>query len=791
MSILLRSICAKHHICRIHARKLYHERMLPEACQRIFQQMFGRQEFHSSTVLLGEGEANKPKGFEKFFKDGNSKKKDDDSDKKSTEASEPKKKSADTSTKKKYEYEFEWNFKLPSSSQSSKFFKDNPDSQWSIAVILAVLGLGIFTYIQSLRAQRIKMTWKEFVQKYLVSNQVESIVVDEKTAIAKVSSLPDKVVVFEIGSMESLEHNLENIQNELGIDFHNRVYAQYSNGNTIGKTLYRFADIILMAGLAYFFFRRMRTGGMPGAGMGPKGPGRPGRGGGLMGGMNPFSAGESYAKVIKQSDINVTFKDVAGCEEAKIEIMEFVNFLKSPAKYEELGAKIPKGAILSGPPGTGKTLLAKATAGEASVPFISVNGSEFLEMFVGVGASRVRDMFETARKNAPCILFIDEIDAIGRKRSSGGGMSGNSEADQTLNQLLVEMDGFNTAGANVVVLSGTNRSDVLDAALLRPGRFDRQIYVGLPDIKGRSSIYKIHLAPLKTDLDKAVLARKMAARTPGFSGADIMNVCNEAALIAARNGAKQVEDKHFGAAIDRVIAGLEKKSSVLQPREKKTVAYHEAGHAVVGWFLEHADPLVKVSIVPRGKGLGYAMYQPQEMFLYTTEQIIDRMCMTLGGRCAERVFFDQITTGAQDDLQKVTQMAYSQVTQYGMSPAVGQLSFQNEGNQLNKPFSEDTGRLIDEEVRRIVNEAYERTIGIINDKKDLVEKLALRLLEQEQLERNDLITVLGERPFKEKSTYEDFVEGTGSDEEDTTLPEGLKDWNKKIDDDVKKSASAS
>merc|ERR1712135_67047 len=586
----------------------------------------------------------------------------------------------------------------------------------------------------------IKMTWKEFVQKYLVSNQVESIVVDEKMAVAKVSNLPDKLIVFEIGSMESLEHNLENIQNELGIDFHNRVYAQYASSNTLSKNLPRIFDIALMVGLTYFILRRMGRG-MPGAGMGPgrSGPGRPGRGGGIMGGMNPFSAGESYAKVIKQGDINVSFKDVAGCEEAKIEIMEFVNFLKSTAKYEELGAKIPKGAILSGPPGTGKTLLAKATAGEASVPFISVNGSEFLEMFVGVGASRVRDMFETARKNAPCILFIDEIDAIGRKRSSGGGISGNSEADQTLNQLLVEMDGFNTAGANVVVLSGTNRSDVLDAALLRPGRFDRQIYVGPPDIKGRSSIYKIHLAPLKTDLDKAVLARKMAARTPGFSGADIMNVCNEAALIAARNGATQVEDKHFGAAIDRVIAGLEKKSSVLQPREKKTVAYHEAGHAVVGWFLEHADPLVKVSIVPRGKGLGYAMYQPQ-------------------------------------------------VTQYGMSEAVGQLSFQSEGNQLNKPFSEDTGRLIDEEVRRIVNEAYERTLNIINDKKDLVEKLALRLLEQEQLERNDLIAVLGERPFKEKSTYEDFVEGTGSDEEDTELPEGLKDWNKKHD--VKEAATS-
>lgn len=747
------------------------------------------QSYHTSTVLLREDGTKKPKGFEKFFKDSDSQKKDKESsssEEKSNQQEEPATKKTSEPNQRKYEYN--WNIKIP---PELDFFKDNPDSQWSVAVIVAVLCLGVAYYVNTLRAQKIKMTWKEFVQKYLLTNQVESIVVDEKVATAKVTSLPDKVIVFEIGSMESLEHNLENIQTELGIDYHNRVYAQYSSSNDIGKTLYKFIDVFIMAAIALFFIRRMR-GGMPGPGLGGArgGPGGRGRGGGgMMGGLNPFSAGESYAKVIKQSDINVTFKDVAGCEEAKIEIMEFVNFLKNPSKYEELGAKIPKGAMLSGPPGTGKTLLAKATAGEASVPFISVNGSEFLEMFVGVGASRVRDMFETARKNAPCILFIDEIDAIGRKRSSGGGMSGHSEADQTLNQLLVEMDGFNTAGANVVVLSGTNRNDVLDPALLRPGRFDRQIHVGLPDIKGRSSIYKIHLKPLKTDLDKDVLARKMAARTPGFSGADIMNVCNEAALIAARDAAKQVEDKHFGAAIDRVIAGLEKKSRVLQPTEKKTVAYHEAGHAVVGWFLQHADPLVKVSIVPRGKGLGYAMYQPQEMFLYTTEQIIDRMCMTLGGRCAEKAFFDRITTGAQDDLQKVTQMAYAQVTQYGMSAAVGQISFTNEqGSQLTKPYSEATGKLIDEEVRRIVNEAYERTLNLVNEKRDLVEKLALRLLEQEQLERNDLIAVLGERPFKEKSTYEDFVEGTGSDEEDTELPEGLKDWNK---DDLKKASTAS
>merc|ERR1719433_2575855 len=372
------------------------------------------------------------------------------------------------------------------------------------------------------------------------------------------------------------------------------------------------------------------------------------RGGGLFGGMT-----QSTAKVINPSEINVAFKDVAGCEEAKIEIMEFVNFLKNPSQYTDLGAKIPKGAILTGPPGTGKTLLAKATAGEANVPFISVSGSEFLEMFVGVGPARVRDMFAMARKNAPCILFVDEIDAVGRKRG-GRNIGGQSEAENTLNQLLVEMDGFNSQQSNVIVLAATNRMDILDSALLRPGRFDRQIYVSAPDIKGRSSIFKVHLGNLKTEVDKADLSKKMAALTPGFTGADIANVCNEAALIAARDLASSIVHKHFEAAIERVIAGLEKKTQVLQPEEKKTVAYHEAGHAVTGWFLEHADPLLKVSIIPRGKGLGYAMYTPRELHLYSTEQLMDQMCVTLGGRAAEQIFFNKITTGAQDDLQKVT-----------------------------------------------------------------------------------------------------------------------------------------
>jgi len=649
---------------------------------------------------------------------------------------------------------------------------------------LVLLGLGLASvlyYIDTYNSKYTEVSWKEFVNKYLLTKQVESITVDNNSATAKIVGMPDKLVSFQVLNLDTLNQNLENIQSQMGLEYSNRVFAEGPKKSPFKELLKKIPDILWL-GLIFYVFSRMARGGLGRPG-GPGGLGKNKGGGGPLGGLkglNPFAQTESHAKVIKKGDISTRFRDVAGCEEAKIEILEFVNFLKNPARYEELGAKIPKGAILSGPPGTGKTLLAKATAGEASVPFISVNGSEFHEMFVGVGASRVRDMFEQARKHAPCILFVDEIDAIGRKRS-GNAMGGNSESDQTLNQLLVEMDGFNTIGTNVVVLAGTNRNDVLDPALMRPGRFDRQIYVGLPDIKGRASIYKIHLKNLKTDLDKEALAKKMAARTPGFSGADVANLCNEAALIAARDAATSIEEKHFASAIDRVIAGLEKKTRVLQAEEKKTVAYHEAGHAVVSWFLEHADPLMKVSIVPRGKGLGYAMYQPKELFLVTTEQILDRMCTTLGGRCAEKIFFEKVTNGAQDDLQKVTQLAYAQVTQYGMSDKVGQISYSSDQNQLQKPFSEATAQLIDEEVRRIVSEASERTIQVLNDNKHLVEKLAERLLEQEQLERKDLVEVLGERPYKEKSTYEDFVEGTGSIEEDTELPEGLKGWNQEND----------
>ncbi|XP_078071823.1 mitochondrial inner membrane m-AAA protease component AFG3L2 [Mustelus asterias] len=623
------------------------------------------------------------------------------------------------------------------------------------------------TYYLFFRNTGREVTWKDFVNNYLSKGIVDRLEVVNKRYVRVVFS-PEKLTVdgyvwFNIGSVDTFERNLETAQQEQGIEGENRIPVVYSTESD-GSFLLSMLPTILIIGFLLFTLRR-----------GAAGVGRSGRG---MGGL--FSVGETTAKVLKD-EIDVKFKDVAGCEEAKLEIMEFVNFLKNPNQYQELGAKIPKGAILTGPPGTGKTLLAKATAGEANVPFITVNGSEFLEMFVGVGPARVRDLFVMARKNAPCILFIDEIDAVGRKRGRGN-FGGQSEQENTLNQLLVEMDGFNTA-TNVVVLAGTNRPDILDPALMRPGRFDRQIFIGPPDIKGRASIFKVHLKPLKleTSIKEEALARKLAALTPGFTGADIANVCNEAALIAARHLSEAIIQKHFEQAIERVIGGLEKKTQILQPEEKKIVAYHEAGHAVAGWFLEHADPLLKVSIIPRGKGLGYAQYLPKEQYLYSKEQLHDRMCMTLGGRVAEQIFFGRITTGAQDDLRKVTQSAYAQIVQFGMNEKVGQVSFDfpRQGEvTLEKPYSEATARLIDEEVRIVINSAYERTLSLLTERRAEVEKIAQRLLEREVLDKADMIELLGPRPFAEKSTYEEFVEGTGSLEEDTTLPEGLKDWNK-------------
>ncbi|XP_072525271.1 mitochondrial inner membrane m-AAA protease component AFG3L2 [Salminus brasiliensis] len=642
------------------------------------------------------------------------------------------------------------------------------DREFRMVVLGSVALWTLATYHLFFRSGGKEVTWKDFVNGYLAKGFVEKLEVVNKRYVKVIfpqgkAPVNEPYVWFTIGSVDTFERNLETAQLELGIEGENTLPVVYSTESD-GSFLLSLLPTILIIGSLLFMLRR----GFPGAG-------RPGRG---MGGL--FSVSETTAKVLRD-EIDIKFKDVAGCEEAKLEIMEFVNFLKNPKQYQDLGAKIPKGAILTGPPGTGKTLLAKATAGEADVPFITVNGSEFLEMFVGVGPARVRDLFVLARKNAPCILFIDEIDAVGRKRGRSN-FGGQSEQENTLNQLLVEMDGFNTA-TNVVVLAGTNRPDILDPALMRPGRFDRQIYIGPPDIKGRASIFKVHLRPLKlgAELDKEALARKMAALTPGFSGADIANVCNEAALIAARHLADAINQKHFEQAIERVIGGLEKKTQVLQPEEKKTVAYHEAGHAVAGWYLEHADPLLKVSIIPRGKGLGYAQYLPKEQYLYTKEQLLDRMCMTLGGRVAEEIFFGRITTGAQDDLKKVTQSAYAQIVQFGMNEKVGQVSFDlpRQGDVvLEKPYSEATARLIDTEVRNLISTAYQRTQQLLSEKKADVEKVALRLLEKEVLDKNDMVELLGRRPFAEKSSYEEFVEGTGGLDEDTTLPEGLKDWNK-------------
>lgn len=471
-------------------------------------------------------------------------------------------------------------------------------------------------------------------------------------------------------------------------------------------------------------------------------------GGGGPGGI--FNIGKSKATLFeKGTKVNITFSDVAGLDEAKVEVMEIVDFLKNPKKYTSLGGKIPKGALLVGPPGTGKTLLAKAMAGEAQVPFFSLSGSDFVEMFVGVGASRVRDLFKQAREKAPCVIFIDEIDAIGRARGRNAIMS-NDERENTLNQLLVEMDGF-AGDAGIIILAATNRPDVLDSALLRPGRFDRQITIDRPDLKGREAIFKVHLQPIK--ISEKLDIHKLAEQTPGFAGADIANVCNEAALIAARNGKEAVDMKDFQDAIDRVIGGLEKKNKIILPEEKEVIAYHEAGHAICGWFLEHAYPLLKVTIVPRGTAaLGYAQYTPKEQYLYTIEQLMDQIRMTLGGRAAEEIFFGKISTGASNDLQQITRTAYAMVTVYGMNDKVGNVSYYDPAaeNTFTKPYSEETGKIIDEEVRKIIDNAYQQTLVLLREKREEVEKLAKALLEREVLHQSDVEELIGKRPFGEK-----------------------------------------
>lgn len=488
-----------------------------------------------------------------------------------------------------------------------------------------------------------------------------------------------------------------------------------------------------------------------------------------------FNIGKSKAALFDADNkVKLSFDDVAGLEEAKEEVKEIVDFLKNPAKFTTLGGKIPKGALLVGPPGTGKTLLAKAVAGEAAVPFFTLSGSDFVEMFVGVGAARVRDLFKQAKEKAPCIVFIDEIDAIGRSRGKGQMPGGNDERENTLNSLLVEMDGFAT-DSGVIILAATNRPDVLDAALLRPGRFDRQIAIDKPDIVGRNQIFKVHLKPLK--LSDEIDSKKLAAQTPGFAGAEIANVCNEAALIAARKDKKSIEMIDFQDAVDRVIGGIEKKNKIISPEEKKIVAYHEAGHAVAGWFLEHADPLVKVSIVPRGlAALGYAQYLPKEQYLYQTDQLIDEMCMALGGRAAEEIIFGKISTGALSDLERVTQVAYNMVSIYGMNDKIGNVSFYSSKQQdynFNKPYSEATAQVIDEEAKKIITTAYARTLELLKHKKPELEILAKELLEKEILYQVDLDRLIGKRPFEQQTTYEAFLEDEGKREKEADVKEKL------------------
>ncbi len=564
---------------------------------------------------------------------------------------------------------------------------------------------------------------------------------------------------FTIGDSKKFKEELTTIYTaNPDIPVAKQVYPTYAEEGELFSDLLKTLLPILLIGVLFIMMMRKVGGGGPGGG----GPG------------GIFSIGKSKATLFeKGTKVNINFNDVAGLDEAKVEVMEIVDFLKNPKKYTALGGKIPKGALLVGPPGTGKTLLAKAVAGEAQVPFFSLSGSDFVEMFVGVGASRVRDLFKQAREKAPCIIFIDEIDAIGRARGKNVMMS-NDEREKTLNQLLVEMDGFGT-DLGIIILAATNRPDVLDAALLRPGRFDRQITIDRPDLVGREAIFKVHLGPIK--ISQTLDIHKLAEQTPGFAGADIANVCNEAALIAARKNKEAVDMSDFQDAIDRVIGGLEKKNKIISPEEKEIIAYHEAGHAICGWYLEHAYPLLKVTVVPRGSAaLGYAQYTPKEQYLYNTDQLMDQICMTLGGRASEDIFFGKISTGASNDLQQITKIAYSMITVYGMNDKVGNVSFYdpNQENTFTKPFSEETGKIIDEEVRKLIDNAYVKTKELLTQKRGDVELLAKELLKKEVLFKSDVEALIGKRPFEEKKLLDVEPDAIVAETPDTEMPEELK-----------------
>jgi AFG3 family protein len=572
-------------------------------------------------------------------------------------------------------------------------------------------------------------------------NAIKKIVITQnQTALIYLTN--DKILTLEVGDIEVFQEKLAAVQDELGIEIWDRIEIMHKRNPYLSAFIADIPSFLFLALFASFLVSFQRTP-MPGMG-------------GLFGSIT-----NSRAKLYGPEGSPINFSNVAGLDEAKVEIQEFVQFLKNPGKFTNLGAKIPKGALLVGPPGTGKTLLAKATAGEAGVPFFSISGSEFQEMFVGVGPARVRDLFAKARKKAPSIIFIDEIDAIGRKRSQH--FQSHDERENTLNQLLVEMDGFNTQ-EGVVVFAATNRADVLDKALTRPGRFDRTINIDLPDLKGRKDILLVHLKGIKLEeTDMAKVAEIVATLTPGMSGADLQNVVNEAALIAARNNKESVQMVDFESAIERVIGGLEKKSKVLSPSEKRTVAYHEAGHAVAGWFLEHAHPLLKVSIIPRGSAaLGYAQFQPRDQYLFTKEQLFHDMCAALGGRIAEELIFKSISTGAANDLERVTRMASAQITELGMSDLIGNLSFRPPPGQekmVEKPYSDLLQRRMDEEIRKLIKEAEVYTRNLLTEHKDGLIKVAERLIQCEKISKDDLIELLGPRPWKELRTFGDLIAG--------------------------------
>jgi cell division protease FtsH len=586
-----------------------------------------------------------------------------------------------------------------------------------------------FTLVEKKGVEKVRIVNRERVEFQL--NQVGKQLVQEgsnsdfqsmKKALNSSSPTKDKKVVFELEEIG----DLGNFENEIKMRDPALSYQAVKETDWLGQIIGFLLPIIILVAIWMFVMRRMG-------------------GGGGGGGSQIFNIGKSRAQVYeKGKSTNITFEDVAGLQGAKEEIVEIVEFLKNPKKYTELGAKIPKGALLVGPPGTGKTLLAKAVAGEAKVPFFSLSGSDFVEMFVGVGASRVRDLFKQAKEKAPAIIFIDEIDAIGRARGKNNGFNSNDERENTLNQLLTEMDGFGT-NSGVIILAATNRSDVLDSALMRAGRFDRQIYVDMPDLNERKEIFQVHLKPLKLaeNLDIDFLSKQ----TPGFSGADIANLCNEAALIAARKDKKQVDKQDFLDAVDRIVGGLEKKNKIITAEEKEVIAFHEAGHATISWLLQYAHPLVKVTIVPRGQSLGAAWYLPEERTITTTEQILDQMCSALGGRAAEEVIFNKISTGALSDLEKVTKQAYAMVSIYGLNKRVGNISYyDSQGKDMfTKPYSEDTAKVIDEEVSKMIEYQYTRAIQILTENKDKLEMLASKLLTAEVIFKEDLETIFGKR----------------------------------------------